>query len=131
MYRYYIDSYDGKKKENPFISELVSERKVKLHYKDKWYDFIVKNISENSSDYSYTYQLEDALVQELSKNGFGVTLDEKIKEPKNIGTAKELAESVLKNTDWVVESEAFVQKVEEALVYIAIPANTTVRKILD
>jgi hypothetical protein len=55
MYRYYVDIHDGEKKENPFISELVSERKVKLHYKDKWYDFIVKNISENSSDYSYTY----------------------------------------------------------------------------
>jgi hypothetical protein len=66
---------------------LVAERKVKLKYgtyiddsgesKDRWYDFIVKNISENSATHQYVYQLEDALVQELSKNGYGVILDEK------------------------------------------------------
>jgi thiamine biosynthesis protein ThiC len=47
-------------------------------------------------------------VQELSKNGFGKTLDAKIN--KNIGTANELATEVLMETDWEVaaDSEAFV-----------------------
>jgi hypothetical protein len=62
MYKYFVDNETGEKVENPFINWLVSERKVKLHYRDKWYDFIVKNINENSSNYLYTYQLEDALV---------------------------------------------------------------------
>jgi hypothetical protein len=65
----------GEKVSNPFSDWLVSERKIKLYYENKWYDFIIKDIIENSSNYLYTYQLEDALVQELSKNGFGITLD--------------------------------------------------------
>jgi hypothetical protein len=79
MYGRYIDNITGKEVVNPFVEKLLTERKVKLkvHTKgvDKWYDFIIKDISENSSTYLYTYQLEDALVQELSKNGFGVTLN--------------------------------------------------------
>jgi hypothetical protein len=54
----------------------------------------------------YTYQLEDALVQELSKNGFNVTLDAELMN--NVGNAQKLAEDVLAETDWNVESEVFV-----------------------
>jgi hypothetical protein len=117
MYKYFIDNETGIRVENPFIGWLVNERKVKLKYgtyidaqgqtQDRWYDFIIKNIDENSADYLYTYQLEDALVQELSKNGFGITLNEQLMN--NAGTAKELAEYVLEETDWKVESEAFVE----------------------
>jgi hypothetical protein len=62
MYAQYIDNATGEKTKNPFVDWLVSEGKVKLKYGDKWFDFIVKDISENSSTYLYTYQLEDALV---------------------------------------------------------------------
>jgi hypothetical protein len=54
----------------------------------------------------YKYDLEDALVQELSKNGFNVTLDAQLMN--NSGTAQELAERVLEDTDWFVQSDAFV-----------------------
>jgi hypothetical protein len=139
MYKYFIDNETGEKVCNPFVDWLVSERKVKLKYetyvdeegevKDKWYDFIVKNIVENSSNYLYTYQLEDALVQELSKNGFGVTLDAELMN--NMGTASELATEVLEETDWNVGSEALVEKVEENLVYVTIPSGTKVYHITD
>ena len=119
MYRYYIDNETGEKVENPFVNWLISERKVKLKYDGTWYDFIIKQVNENSSNYLYTYQLEDALVQELSKNGFNVTLDAELMN--NVGNAKKLAEDVLVETDWNVESEVFVQKVEENLVYLRFP----------
>lgn len=140
MYKRFIDNITGEWVENPFSEWLVNERKVKLKYgktpegSDRWYDFIIKDVSENSTDYLFTYQLEDALVQELSKNGFGVVLDEKIRDESgrsNMGTTKELAEKVLAETDWAVDSEVFVQTVEEALVYIKIPANTSVKRIID
>ena len=121
MYKYFVDNETGERVENPFVDWLVSERKVKLQYKGKWYDFIVKNINENSSNYLYTYQLEDALVQELSKNGFGITLDAKLMN--NMGTARELANYVLSETDWDVGSEALVEKVEDNLVYVVIPED--------
>jgi hypothetical protein len=114
MYKHFTDPVTGEKVNNPFVDWLVSERKVKLRYgkdkngQDKWYDFIVKNIVENSENYLYTYQLEDALVQELAKNGFGVVLD--VKKRNNMGTANELAARVLEETDWTVaeDSETFV-----------------------
>ena len=131
MYKRYIDTTTGEEVENPFVDWLISERKVKLKYKNKWYDFIIKGISENSSNYLYTYELEDAIVQELSKNGFGVTLDPELQN--DMGTANKLAKRVLKETNWTVSdsSEAFVQKIEEALVYITIPARTTAHLIQD
>lgn len=129
MYYRYIDNITGEKIENPFTSWLISERKIKLYYKNKWYDFIIKDIEENSSTYLYTYKLEDAAVIELSKNGFGVTLDEQLNN--NLGNPKTLAERVLEDTDWKVESEVIVQKVEDALVRVTIPAGTTAIHLLD
>ena len=116
MYKRYVDNVTGEEVENLFYGYLVNERKVKLHYKDKWYDFLIKNISETSTNYLYSFELEDALVTELSKNGFNVTLDPE--SMNNSGTAKELAEYVLQDTDWSVESDVFVQTVEESLVYV-------------
>lgn len=131
MYKQYIDTITGEKVSNPFSDWLISERKVKLYYEDKWFDFIIKDVVESSSNYLYTYQLEDALVQELSKNGFGVTLDAQLMN--NMGTAGGLGAKVLEETDWTVQSEVFVQKVEEALVYISIPYSDAVKykKIID
>ena len=62
MYRFYVDNITGERVENPFIGWLISERKVKLHYKGKWHDFIIKDIAENSATHLYTYKLEDAFV---------------------------------------------------------------------
>ena len=127
--RKYKDNKTGLDTVNPFADFLVSERKVKLHYKDKWYDFIVKNVVEDSSKYIYTYQLEDALVTELSKNGFGVILD--TEKENNTGNIKTLAERVLEDTDWKVKSDLIVQTIEESLVYVRIPAGTTLTQIRD
>jgi hypothetical protein len=55
MYRYYIDNETREKIINPYTDLLVSERKVKLYYDNVWYDFLVKNIVEDSSNYLYTY----------------------------------------------------------------------------
>jgi hypothetical protein len=129
MYKRYIDNITGEWVVNPFSDWLINERKVKLKYDGKWYDFIVKDVTETSTNYLYSYQLEDALVQELSKNGFGVTLDAKLMN--NIGNAKELSKYVLAETDWNVESETFVQTIDEALVYVTIPAGTSAIHILD
>jgi hypothetical protein len=128
LYKKYIDNVTGEKVDNIYAPYLINERKVKLKYKDKWYDFIIKNIIENTKDYLYTYELEDANVQELSKNGFNVTLDPK----RNTGTINELAATVLDEVDWELgDSEVFVEKVEEALIYIKIPAGFKAAHLLD
>ena len=55
---------------------------------------------------------------ELSKNGFDVELDSKLFN--NLGTAKDLGNKVLKDTDWTVESEKVVQTQDEALVMLKV-----------
>lgn len=129
LYKIYTDNITGIKTINPYYDWLVNERKVKLYYKNQWFDFVIKNISENSSNYLYTYQLEEVYVQELSKNGFGLTLDAELNN--NLGTAKQLAEYCLSGTDWSVESEALVEKVEDNLVYVRIPQNAKVIRLID
>lgn len=129
IYKHYTDTITGEKVYNPFVDWLISERKVKLKYEDKWYDFIVKDISENSADYLYTYQLEDANVQELSKNGFGITLDADLMN--NIGDSVSLGRQVMAETDWQVDGDVIVEQVNEALVYVQIPKNTRVKRIFD
>jgi hypothetical protein len=47
----------------------------------------------------------------------------------NVGDAKELAEKVLADTDWSVDSEAFVQTIDEALIYVSLPNNIENLKI--
>lgn len=129
MYKQYIDSITGEKVDNYFTTQLLNESKVKLHYKDKWYDFYVKGINENSVTHLCIYSLEDALVQELSKNGFNVEINEALMN--NIGDAKELGALALAETDWAVEGEVLVQTVDEALVYITIPSGTKATQIID
>lgn len=123
LYKQYIDNITGELVYNPYYDLLINERKVKLIYDGKWYDFVVKNIQENSSTHLCTYQLEDALVQELSKNGFKVELDDSLMN--NSDTAAGLARTVLSETDWGVSSEVFVETVEENLVYLTVKSGET------
>jgi hypothetical protein len=62
MYKQFIDDITGAKVDNPFSEYLINEAKIKLHYEDKWYDFYIKNVVENSSTYLYSYDLADASV---------------------------------------------------------------------
>lgn len=129
MCKRYKDNVTGALVVNPFADYLISERKVKVHYDGEWFDFLVKNIDESSKDYMYSYQLEDALVNELSKNGFGVILDKE--QQNNTDTAQVLAERILEGTGWDVESDFLVEAETENLVYITLPAGTKYYQIYD
>ena len=95
----YFDPYSGNSDYiNPFAALLTNERKVKLHYDNKWYEFIVKDHTESSDESTWTYTCTDAFVLELSKNGYNITFDSELNN--NQGTAKDLAAETLKNTDW-------------------------------
>ena len=97
----YFDPYTGNDGVvNPFAALLINERKVKLHYGDEWYEFIVKDHSESSDGLEWTYTCTDAYVLELSKSGYNITFDSELNN--NQGTAFELAKETLKDTDWRV-----------------------------
>lgn len=114
-YKYY-DETVGDFVVNPFEKFLVNERKVKLFYKDEWHDFVIKEKEEESEEYTFSYTCTDAFVQELAKNGYGVTFNTDL--GNNQGTIIELAEKTLEDTDWVVDkanSDILKQKIVEPI----------------
>lgn len=112
MYYNYVDTETGEKVDNPFIKLLVNERKVKLHWKNEWYDLIIKNCQESSSGRTVTYTCKDLYLNELSKTGFNLEFDNELEN--NTGTVQELGEKVLDGTDWqILQAETILQYVEE------------------
>ena len=110
----YIDNETGEKVQNPYISLMVNERKVKCFWEDEWYDFVVKGIQEDSAGKSITYTCSDIFINELSKTGFNLEFNADLNN--NQGTARELAVEVLKGTDWTIdECDTIRQTIEEPL----------------
>ena len=116
MYYTYVDTETGKRETNPFLKLLVNERKVKVLWKGKWYDLIIKSIQENSGDKSITYTCKDLFVNELSKTGFDLEFDNELMN--NQGTVQDLGELVLEGTDWsLAEAQDDIIQYKEEPVY--------------
>lgn len=131
MYYRYMDNITGEEIENPFCKYLINERKIKLKYKDKWYDFLIRNVSEDSANKTFSYELEDAHMIELSKNGFGLTLDNELMN--NTGTATGLGGKILESTDWTIstDSDIIVQTLDEALYECVVSQAFEAYKVKD
>ncbi len=113
MYYTYLDNATGEKYANPFAKYLVNERKVKVFWKDKWYDFVIKKCQEDSSKKSVTYTCKDLFINELSKQGYSLEFDTELEN--NIGTAAELAKKVLDGSTWQYDdntSTPIIQRTE-------------------
>ena len=93
MYYTYTDNITGETYENPFGKYLINERKVKVFWKNKWYDLVIKKCQEDTSKKSVTYTCKDLFINELSKQGYSLEFDTDLEN--NVGTAKELATAVL------------------------------------
>ena len=101
-YKYY-DELQGELVENPFYAYLINERKVKLHYNDEWYEFVIKECEENSENYEFTYTAKELFSLELSKVGYNIELDQSLNN--NQGTVTELGWKAIEGTDWVIDEE--------------------------
>lgn len=126
LYYRYIDTRTGEEVQNPYVSLLVNERKIKVFWKDEWYDFLVKQIKEDQVNHVFSYVCEDSYITELSRNGFELQFDTKLEN--NIGTAPELIERVLENTDWQYDennSDKIYQETEEPVYEVEILNNFT------
>ena len=140
MYYSYIDTQTGEKVDNSWIPLLVNEARLKVKWKSKWYDFVIKNRVEDSNGKSVTFSCEDLFVNELSKTGFNLEFDTELEN--NQGTVFELAKKVLADTDWTlvaprvdettyptVDGKKFkaevVQQYTEEPVYLCVRTNTS------
>ena len=131
MYSRYYDDEVKEYYTNPYLKLLVNERKVKLRYgvigeaDCKWYDFIVKNVQENSDTKTFSYTCKDLFVNELSKSGFNLVLNAELEN--NMGNIETLATTVLEESDWQlgIGSSKLIQTKEEPLYLIQLNTKIT------
>lgn len=134
---------DGELKDNPFLSFLTAERKLKLRdgaeydffdgngkfdpsklseedKEERWTDYVIKTIDEDKESFVNNYTCKEVYVNELGKNGWSITLDSELKN--NYGTLPELAERVLEGSGWTVDKDSYVpmEKIAEPLFWIKI-----------
>ena len=134
---------DGELKDNPFLSFLTAERKLKLRdgaeydffdgngefkpsklseedTEERWTDYVIKTIDEDKESFVNNYTCKEVYVNELGKNGWSITLDSELKN--NYGTLPELAERVLEGSGWTVDKDSYVpmEKIAEPLFWIRI-----------
>lgn len=138
FYKYY-DMESRQLLDNPFIKLMVNERKVKLRHGElgasdcKWYDFVIKNIQENSENKTFNYTAKDLFINELSKSGFDIELDTKLEN--NQGTVWQLGETVLEGSDWQIDESAektiFKQTKEEPLYKIVLTQDISATNMED
>ena len=128
-YKYFDPYSENEEVINPFASLLVNERKIKLHYDDEWYEFIIKDHSESSEDFTWSYTCTDAFVYELSKIGYNIEFDAELSN--NQGTAQELAGKTLQDTDWKVKGADSLKQLIEEPIYNATLASVEGIQIIN
>lgn len=116
----YINTETGVKEENPFIKLLYNEAKIKLFWKNEWYDLVIKNIQKDSSGKAIIYTCTDLYINELSKNGFNLEFNSELEN--NQGTVQELGARILNGTEWSLEfddtdSNQIIQQENEEATY--------------
>ena len=135
-YRYY-DEEIGKIVNNPFTNLLCNERKVKVklqrdkYLEPEWYDFVIKDIQEDSESGMFTYTATGLFVNELSKNGFELVFDAELENGQ--GTVESLGKAALEGSDWQFDdsSDIMVEKNIEVLYAITLNKEIKCIKTID
>ena len=115
----YFDSEKGDFIHNELVDALFTECKIKFHYKGKWYEFYIKNVSDkkNYKSYMRTYTCSDSFIDELSRNGYGITFDEELYN--NVEEIGDFAEEILEDSVWEYDPHLnwgdFTEYLEEKL----------------
>ena len=134
-YRYY-DEEIGKIINNPFTNLLCNERKVKVklqrnkYLEPEWYDFVIKDIQEDSESGMFTYTAIGLFVNELSKNGFELVFDAELESGQ--GTVESLGKAALEGSDWQFgKADIMVEKNIEVLYAITLKEDIECVKTID
>ena len=112
--RYYFDVIKGIKIQNELVDLLVNKCKIQLdleeHGEMKSFFFSVNERKDVEEDgiFSYSYSCNDLFIEELSKNGYGISFTEE----DGLGNIHDLTKKVLKNSDWQYDEEKTGKLVE-------------------
>ena len=141
---------NGELVDNPFLSLLTVERKLKLRdgpeynyfddngnynknyplqedLEDRWTDYVIKTIDEDKESYVNNYTCKEVYVNELAKNGWSVVLDTELKN--NYGTLTELGNRILEGSGWTAEGVNPPEKITEPLFWAELKNSVSATKI--
>lgn len=125
IYYRYKDEVTGEENINPYLPYIINERKVKVLWKGKWYDLVIKKIEEDTQKRFVLCTCEDLFISELSKNGYELEFNSELQN--NSGTAEELVDKVLKDSGWrSSENQQTILQYQEESVYDVICKNNFV-----
>lgn len=96
----FFNSETGEYEKNEFIDDLYNERKLKLHYKGKWYEFYVKQIKEDKlfKAIMKTFTCTDSFIDELSRTGYELEFAPELNNSvEEIGT---FTEEIIEDSIW-------------------------------
>ena len=96
----FFDSEKGDYIHNELSDIIKNETKIKLHYKNQWYEFFVKKIVENKKFKAimYSYTCQDSFIDELSRTGYEITFDDKLNN--SVNEAGIFMEDILEQSVW-------------------------------
>ena len=123
----FFDSARGEYVENEYIKDLFNEKKIKLHFLNSWYEFYIKSVKDSKKFKSYikSFTCSDAFIDELSRNGYGITFDTELyNNVEEIGTFTRI---ILEDSIWEYEPRYnwgdFTEYTEEKLFKIPVGEN--------
>ena len=96
----YFDSEKGEFIKNELIEDLYNERKLKLYYKDKWYEFYIKQISEQKQFKAIlkTFTCQDSFIDELSRTGYELEFAPELNN--SVEELGEFTEEIIEDSIW-------------------------------
>lgn len=96
----YFDSELGDYVHNELVDTLMAETKIKLSYKDKWYEFFIKKITENKKFKAimYSYSCQDSFIDELSRTGYELEFAPELNN--SVAESGDFMEEILEESTW-------------------------------
>lgn len=81
----FFNSELGQYVQNELLENIFNEQKIKLHFQDKWYEMVVKNVTENKNFKSIMKSItcSDGYIDELSRIGYDIQLDPELNNSVN------------------------------------------------
>ena len=96
----YFDSEMGDFVKNEFIEDLYNERKLKLYYKNQWYEFYIKQIKEDKLHKAImkTFTCTDSFIDELSRTGYEIEFAAELNN--SVAELGEFTEEIVDGSIW-------------------------------
>lgn len=98
IYSKYYDE-NGAQVENPYLNLLINEAKIKVKFRGKWHDFIIKEVGEvHGNNFVVSYSCQSLAIYELGKSGYEIDFSEG--QNNNVQTVSEFMRTALDGSGW-------------------------------